>query len=1009
MATEILDIVVRQKGARVVARDVAKIGVSANTSAAALKSLQRQMQLTARGLGTLATGAKTAGATLRGVGAAAAGASAAMRATGLGAAVVGAAIVRGIGGALSNIVTTAGEFEAAMNLTGVLFQVDRTSDKFIELQDTAKELGRTTQFTARQAAEGLQFLAKAGFDANEAMEAIPETLKIAAVGAIDLGKASDITTNILRGFGLGVDDLAPAVDVLAATVSSTNVDILQLAESFKKVAPVAKQFGQGFTDIAAVVGALGDAGIKADESGTALRRIFINLQKDVLKTNSVLNRAGVAIRDTAGNMRPLIEIFKDISGAVISPGEKIDLFAARALAAAGIIDDSSKSLRGFVETLNDSVGRALEIQEARLVGFVGSTVLLKSAFEALQIAIAESGLLGFLTNAVDLLTGFTRAISLLPKPILAVIAALASLVLVGGAVLLQFGLLKLLITTIGFETFGAAALAALAKLKLMSAFFLTNPFGLLITALALATVAFITFKDEAFKVGEVSVTAAGVASQAWEELKLAVVTGLDTSTRAIKEFAVTGSAEISVFQTDVDSLTFSNFIRSIAFATLAGVKLIVEFAKRVKAALANLFEDIANFQGALVKAIVVGIQTGSIDEAGKAFGDNFTTSVLNSFDGLGENINQILIDSAGTVSDFEEAISGTEFVRRAAQRSGLNKPEKPGGTNVVGDPPDPNATPGVIPLAAKVIADRTTALAGLLEALSPVAAATAEFAEAQTILNDAQEANLITQQAQVVLLDAVASEGYQKLLAQIDPVVALQREESALLAEIAARAIPAGIGIEELARVTALVKDNTIEANRNLKSWQEDLKGTAPFTEGAAAAFQQFTDSLGNDFTIIRDGLSGAFQIGSDALTEFLTTGEFSFRQFATNVIGQIQQIITQLLILKLVKSLAGEGGGGGGIVGAISGAAHGATVQPGGQGSPFIVGERGPELFVPSTAGKIVPNGAGGGAAPVVNVQVVNVDDPKSVTDALNTREGEKVVMNIITRNAGALREIVG
>jgi lambda family phage tail tape measure protein len=191
---------------------------------------------------------------------------------------------------------------------------------------------------------------------------------------------------------------------------------------------------------------------------------------------------------------------------------------------------------------------------------------------------------------------------------------------------------------------------------------------------------------------------------------------------------------------------------------------------------------------------------------------------------------------------------------------------------------------------------------------------------------------------------------------------------------------------------------------------------------GVTEGVKNFAAETGTQFDIISQGVTRLGGTISSQLTQAVKDGAFSFRDFALSVVQSIQEIITKLLVqiaLQTALNALSKGGGGGTIVGAatsvIGGAAQeGATIGPAATGQAFLVGEGGePELFKPKVTGDIIPAAAtadmlGGGAPPEVNVQVVNVDDNSSVPDAMSTREGEQVVLNIIQRNKNTLREII-
>jgi TP901 family phage tail tape measure protein len=108
--------------------------------------------------------------------------------------------------------------KAITNATGVQFQ---------QLTDIARDLGATTRFSATQAAEGMSFLARAGFSTNQIMASIKDTLLLAQAGALDLGSAADIASNVLTGFRLQAGEAARVVDVLAAAANSSLLLLLR--------------------------------------------------------------------------------------------------------------------------------------------------------------------------------------------------------------------------------------------------------------------------------------------------------------------------------------------------------------------------------------------------------------------------------------------------------------------------------------------------------------------------------------------------------------------------------------------------------------------------------------------------------------------------------------------------------------------------------------------------------------------------------------------------------------
>ncbi len=212
-------------------------------------------------------------------------------------------------------IKTAGDFETSMNRVRAV--TGATADEMIELEATARELGATTQFSAKQAADAMSFLAMAGFETNKIIGAMPATLNLAAAAQIDMGQAADIASNILAGFNLDADELAGAIDVMAKTFTSSNTDLVQLGEAMSLVAPISEGLGVSIEETSAAIGILSNAGIQASSAGTGLRRTL-----SVLVTES--DRLGIATLDAAGDMRPLADILDDLEEVGLSTADALD-------------------------------------------------------------------------------------------------------------------------------------------------------------------------------------------------------------------------------------------------------------------------------------------------------------------------------------------------------------------------------------------------------------------------------------------------------------------------------------------------------------------------------------------------------------------------------------------------------------------------------------------------------------------------------------------------------------
>ena len=135
--------------------------------------------------------------------------------TGVGAAAVGAFAV--------SSVKTASTFDTAMSQ--VAATLGTTSDNVQELRDKALEMGKSTKYTAAEAAEGLNILAMSGYDATDSIAMIEDVLHLAAAGTIDMASAASYITGAMKGFNDETKTAADYADVMAkgATLANTSV------------------------------------------------------------------------------------------------------------------------------------------------------------------------------------------------------------------------------------------------------------------------------------------------------------------------------------------------------------------------------------------------------------------------------------------------------------------------------------------------------------------------------------------------------------------------------------------------------------------------------------------------------------------------------------------------------------------------------------------------------------------------------------------------------------------
>ena len=431
---------------------------------------------------------------------------------------VGAAGAAGGGLALRGIsqtLTPGLGFDEQMSAVGGIARLDKTSEGFAALRAQALELGATTHFAASEAAGGMEFLAMAGFDASEIMSTMPGMLDLAKAGRTELAETADIASNILTTFDMDPARMGEVGDTLVATFTRSNVDLRKLGETMKYVGPIANEAGAGLQEAAAMAGLLGNAGIQASDSGTAMRSIYTRLAAPPSEAAKALDRLNISTTDAAGNLREVPSILAEVAAKTENLGsaERLGFFTDIAGLRAGgafaklVGEGGAGAITQFIEVLNLAEGEAHALALAMGDNAAGDLKGLTSAWEGLNIAISDTqtsplrALVQGVTAIVRGATAWVRENPRLASGIFTVVTGLAALwAVVGGLALAvagiigPFAMVSFALTAVGLK--GLALVPVISKigaaLALVGKMFLANPIGLAITAIALA--AFLIWK-----------------------------------------------------------------------------------------------------------------------------------------------------------------------------------------------------------------------------------------------------------------------------------------------------------------------------------------------------------------------------------------------------------------------------------------------------------------------------------------------------------------------------------
>ena len=377
-----------------------------------------------------------------------------------------------------------------------------TGTEFEDLSNQAKELGKTTMFSATQSANAMSELASAGFTTTEIMSAMPGLLDLAASGNIGLAEAANIASSTLRGFGLEASQSSHVSDVLAEAAARTNAGVTDMGMAMGYIAPVASAMGVSIEETAAAVGLLSNAGIQGSKAGTVLRSALSSLAKPSKEASELMANLGFNAYDANGKMIPLNKVIanlqKSMSGLTDEQKQNalVTIFGQEALSGMlALIASGPDELNNLTNGFENCDGAAKGMADTMQNNLQGKVTQFKSALEGAGIAIGEN-LLPALTKIVEKATGVVQGFGKLDSSTQSMIVNFGLMAAAAGPVISFVGKF-----TAGIGSLVSGISAAVSGVggfgSILGA--LISPAGAIVAAVAgvgLLTVGFITLQNE---------------------------------------------------------------------------------------------------------------------------------------------------------------------------------------------------------------------------------------------------------------------------------------------------------------------------------------------------------------------------------------------------------------------------------------------------------------------------------------------------------------------------------
>lgn len=323
-----------------------------------------------------------------------------------------------VAGSAAAVAFTKTSIDAGMNFDTAMSQVAATMgttvDKIGDVKAKAEEMGRTTKYTATEAAEGMNILAQAGLSADEQISGIGTVLSLASAGAMSLEESASYTAGAVKGFGDSMSNASYYADLMAKGATLANTDVRGLGEAFSGSAATAKNYGQAADSVTLSLLRLAEQNVTGSEASTALNRAMADLYTPTDNASKALEQLGVSAYKSNGEAKDFNDLVDELNGSLqgMTAEQKNNalatIFTTQGLQAFNKMTASSDAtVQKFWKGIQDSSGSAAQQAATQLDNLQGDMTLLSSATEGLELAFYNT----FSGTARGAIKGITSEVS----------------------------------------------------------------------------------------------------------------------------------------------------------------------------------------------------------------------------------------------------------------------------------------------------------------------------------------------------------------------------------------------------------------------------------------------------------------------------------------------------------------------------------------------------------------------------------------------------------------------
>jgi TP901 family phage tail tape measure protein len=354
----------------------------------------------------------------------------------------------GLAVALGSAVKKAADFEA--QLSSVKAVTGASNAEMEQFRQLAIQMGANTKFSALEALQAIEELAKAGVSTSDILNGgLKGALDLAAAGELNLAEAAEIASTALNAFKADHLSVAQAANILAGAANASATDVQELRYGLAASAAVASGAGLSFRDTATALAVFAQNGLKGSDAGTSLKTMLLNLTPSSKQAAEEMKKLGIITEngknqffDAHGKVKSFAEIAEVLQDRLKNLSEEQrnqalkTMFGTDAIRAANIaFKEGAEGVRQMAQEMSKTT--AAEVARQRMDNLKGTMEQLRGAFETAQIEMGTMFLpvLRSLANGVQNVVDWFSQLSPTTKEAIGIFASVTSGVLaLGGAI-----------------------------------------------------------------------------------------------------------------------------------------------------------------------------------------------------------------------------------------------------------------------------------------------------------------------------------------------------------------------------------------------------------------------------------------------------------------------------------------------------------------------------------------------------------------------------------------------